>query len=80
MVLVIDLSQPNEIWKTIETLLNAVRQRIENVLERISNQDASIREQLKARIEKNIGDHIVSGLWLEICFCILRCIVFLPLF
>ena len=53
MVLVLDLSTPEELIITAETLINSVRQHISNILDNKS--DKNFSNKLKERIIEKIG-------------------------
>lgn len=55
LVIVLDLSKPNEIWLTLETLLAAARSRIETLIAEIKPDDPQIREKLKKNAWERVG-------------------------
>ena len=60
ITLVLDLSSPGELWFTAETLLNALRSRIDSVITEARVKDPSIKDALKKAASERIGpDHPV---------------------
>lgn len=61
IILVLDLSEPNKLWYTAETLLKAAQDRVEAVIRKASAQNPKIYEEIKSRAWKRIGEqHPVS--------------------
>ncbi|KAL4237941.1 Cytoplasmic dynein 2 light intermediate chain 1 [Mactra antiquata] len=58
VMIVVDLSNPCEIWFTLETLLAASRARIETVIADIRHTDSSIRETIKTRMWERLGEDL----------------------
>ena len=61
LFIVIDLSTPAEIWFTLETLLEAAKSRIENILAEMKQEDPGLRDRLKKKAWERAGgdDHVV---------------------
>ena len=55
-MLVLDLSTPNELWFTLETLLSELKKRVESAINELKREDPSIRDKLKKRCWERIGD------------------------
>lgn len=59
--LVLDLSLPKELWFTLETLLQAVKSRVESVIAEMKAADADIKRKLQKAAWQRVGeDHPVS--------------------
>ncbi|XP_071834004.1 cytoplasmic dynein 2 light intermediate chain 1-like [Apostichopus japonicus] len=56
IILVLDLSEPNKLWYTAETLLKAAQDRVEAVIRKASAQNPKIYEEIKSRAWKRIGE------------------------
>uniref|UniRef100_V9KV96 Cytoplasmic dynein 2 light intermediate chain 1 n=1 Tax=Callorhinchus milii TaxID=7868 RepID=V9KV96_CALMI len=58
VVLVLDLSKPNDLWTSMEKLLTAARRHIDNVLNELGKKDSKTANQWKQRAWKNLQkDH-----------------------
>ncbi|XP_057300241.1 cytoplasmic dynein 2 light intermediate chain 1-like isoform X2 [Hydractinia symbiolongicarpus] len=55
VVLVLDLSKPDQLWETQETLLNQIKQRIKQVITEASKTDTNIENDLKDRAWRRVG-------------------------
>ena len=65
-MLVLDLSHPNELFVTMEILINAALKRITQVMSNLSTCRPKILEQIKKRSQNRLGgDHPVSMFVLE---------------
>ena len=59
IVLMLDLSQPNQIWDVQDILLKRIRQQIDKVIKETSNTDKTLAEDLKRASWERIGtDHV----------------------
>ncbi|XP_041469369.1 cytoplasmic dynein 2 light intermediate chain 1-like isoform X1 [Lytechinus variegatus] len=58
VMVVMDLSQPYELWHTMETLIKSALDRVEQVISKAARNDPSIQDRIKERAWKRIGvDH-----------------------
>lgn len=57
-MMVVDLSNPGEIWFTLETLLAQARARIESVIADMRVSDPNIRETIKTRMWERLGEDL----------------------
>lgn len=55
VVLVLDLSQPQELWQTYQTLYDAIAKRVKFCISEASKQNPNLKEKLKESILKRIG-------------------------
>ncbi|XP_069118962.1 cytoplasmic dynein 2 light intermediate chain 1-like [Argopecten irradians] len=61
LAIVVDLSKPNEIWFTLESLLAAAKSRIETIIAEMKPDYPNIRDELKKTAWKRVGqDHMVG--------------------
>lgn len=61
VILVLDLSSPNELWFTLETFLKELRQYIDAAITAARRDDPNIKNKLKEKTWERIGaDHAVS--------------------
>ncbi|XP_033736080.1 cytoplasmic dynein 2 light intermediate chain 1-like isoform X1 [Pecten maximus] len=61
LAIVVDLSKPNEIWFTLESLLAAAKSRIETIIAEMKPDFPNIKEELKKAAWKRVGeDHMDS--------------------
>lgn len=58
VVLVLDLSKPEELWHTYQTLYEAVAKRVKFCISEASKQNPNIKEKLKESILKRIGNAV----------------------
>ncbi|UJR09973.1 hypothetical protein I4U23_014197 [Adineta vaga] len=56
VALVLDLSRPEELWHTYETLYEAIAKRVKYCISEASKQNPNLKEKLKESILKRIGD------------------------
>ncbi|CAF1153852.1 unnamed protein product [Adineta ricciae] len=56
VVLVLDLSRPQELWHTYETLYEAIVKRVKYCISEASKQNPNLKDKLKESIVKRIGD------------------------
>ncbi|XP_077997776.1 cytoplasmic dynein 2 light intermediate chain 1-like isoform X2 [Glandiceps talaboti] len=56
IILILDLSKPQELWNTMDTLLNATRERIEKVKLEASSRDSGLQQRLRRRMLKQFGE------------------------
>ena len=57
----LDISQPNELWYTLEALLASLKDRVEVVISQMRSEYPNIREELKAATWQRLGeDHPVN--------------------
>ncbi|XP_072165799.1 cytoplasmic dynein 2 light intermediate chain 1-like [Diadema setosum] len=56
LMLVLDLSQPYEVWHTMETLVKGALDRVEQVISRLMRENPKIQEQIKEKAWKRIGE------------------------
>ncbi|XP_050406960.2 cytoplasmic dynein 2 light intermediate chain 1 [Patella vulgata] len=56
LVLVLDLSAPNEMWFTLETLMTAARARIDSCISEMKADDSKIREKLHKKAWERVGE------------------------
>ena len=55
VVLVLDLSQPQELWHTYQTLYEAVAKRVRYCITEAAKNDPTLKDRLKEAILKRIG-------------------------
>ena len=55
MVLVLDLSQPKELWHTYQTLYEAIAKRVKFCISEAAKQNPNLKDKLKDAILKRIG-------------------------
>ncbi|CAF1075833.1 unnamed protein product [Rotaria sordida] len=58
VVLVLDLSQPQELWHTYQTLYEAIAKRIKYCINEASKQNPYIKEKLKQSVLKRLGNAV----------------------
>lgn len=56
VILVLDLSEPNKMWQTAETLLKNSQEQVEAVISKVSTYNPKIYEEIKTRAWKRIGE------------------------
>ncbi|KAK7507064.1 hypothetical protein BaRGS_00001915 [Batillaria attramentaria] len=56
LFLVLDLSAPNELWFTLETLIQQARSRIETVIAETKSTDPDIKQKLQKAAWERVGD------------------------
>ncbi len=56
--MVLDLSQPEELWHTYQTLYEAIAKRVKYCISEASKQNPSIKDKLKESILKRIGNAV----------------------
>ncbi len=56
--MVLDLSQPQELWHTYQTLYEAIAKRIKYCIHEASKQNPNIKDKLKESILKRIGNAV----------------------
>ncbi|VEL28888.1 unnamed protein product [Protopolystoma xenopodis] len=67
MIIVLDLSKPQELWITLETLLDAVQARINKVSDRISTKDGNqLRLTLREKRSKEIPEKLFESYQLTV--------------
>lgn len=59
-MIVVDLSNPSEMWFTLETLLAAARARIETVIGEMRQSYPNIRETLMKRAWERLGEEVTD--------------------
>ncbi|KAJ7422083.1 pleckstrin like proteiny, MyTH4 and FERM domain containing H2 [Willisornis vidua] len=58
VVLVLDLSKPNELWTTMETLLQVTRNHVNKILTKLEKTNPEVAAELKQRMRNNLQrDH-----------------------
>ena len=57
-MLVLDLSQPQELWQTYQTLYDAIAKRVKFCISEASKQNPNLKEKLKDAILKRIGNAV----------------------
>lgn len=58
VVIVLDLSKPNEMWFTLEKLLSSLKSRIDTVIQEVRLDDPNFKDRLKKATWERIGvDH-----------------------
>ncbi|POI36202.1 hypothetical protein CIB84_000045 [Bambusicola thoracicus] len=58
VVLVLDLSKPNELWMTMENLLQATRNHVNNILAKLEKTDPEVAAEIKQKMQNNLQrDH-----------------------
>ena len=61
LVIMLDLSQPNHLWFTMESLLTSLRSRVEIIISQLKTSQPNIRDDLKSEMWERLGvDHPVS--------------------
>lgn len=58
VVLVLDLSHPEEFWHTYQTLFDAIAKRVKYCISEASKQNPNLKEKLKDAILKRIGNAV----------------------
>ena len=67
LIIAVDLSQPNELWFTLESLLAAAKARVETILSEMKNTNPQIRQDLIKEAWQRVGEeHPVSFLVMTI--------------
>ncbi|XP_031552377.1 cytoplasmic dynein 2 light intermediate chain 1-like [Actinia tenebrosa] len=56
VAIVLDLSLPNELWVTMETLLSQVKSRVNKVLEELARKNPGVVNEMKKNAWKKFGD------------------------
>lgn len=56
--MVLDLSQPQELWHTYETLYEAITKRVKYCVNEATKQNPDLKEKLKESILKRIGNAV----------------------
>ena len=60
VVLMVDLSTPNDLWVTMEALLGYLTNRVEQCLTEAARRDSQLWEKVKAKTKERLGgDHPV---------------------
>ncbi|XP_040525075.1 cytoplasmic dynein 2 light intermediate chain 1 isoform X4 [Gallus gallus] len=58
VVLVLDLSKPNELWMTMENLLQATRNHVNKILAKLEKTDPEVAAEIKQKMQNNLQrDH-----------------------
>uniref|UniRef100_A0A8C9F3D3 Dynein cytoplasmic 2 light intermediate chain 1 n=1 Tax=Pavo cristatus TaxID=9049 RepID=A0A8C9F3D3_PAVCR len=58
VVLVLDLSKPNELWMTMENLLQATRNHVNKILAKLGKADPEVAAEMKQKMQNNLQrDH-----------------------
>ncbi|XP_040553626.1 cytoplasmic dynein 2 light intermediate chain 1 isoform X4 [Gallus gallus] len=58
VVLVLDLSKPNELWMTMENLLQATRNHVNKILAKLEKTDPEVAGEIKQKMQNNLQrDH-----------------------
>lgn len=65
VIFVLDLSNPNDLWLTLDALLKAVRARIDKVASDLAAKDSKIAAQLKKKSWQKYGDDHPDKEWLS---------------
>jgi len=61
VVLVLDLSKPNELWTTMEKLLQVTRNHVNKILTKLQKTNPEVATEIKQRMRNNLQrDHPVS--------------------
>lgn len=61
VVLVLDLSKPNELWTTMESLLQVTRNHVNRILTKLEKTNPEVAAEIKQRMWNNLQrDHPVS--------------------
>lgn len=61
VVLVLDLSKPNELWTTMEKLLQVTRNHVNKILAKLETANPEVAAEIKQRMRNNLQrDHPVS--------------------
>ncbi len=68
VVLVLDLSQPQELWHTYQTLYEAIAKRVKFCISEASKLNPNLKDKLKESILKRIGNAVCSRLNLNSMF------------
>jgi len=58
VVLVLDLSKPEELWHTYQTLYEAIAKRVKFCISEASKQNPNLKDKLKESILKRIGNAV----------------------
>ena len=56
--MVLDLSQPQELWHTYQTLYEAIAKRVKYCISDASKQNPNIKDKLRESILKRIGNAV----------------------
>ncbi len=56
VALVLDLSAPNELWYTLENLLNVLRTQVDGAIAAARKDDPTIKDKLKQKLWERLGD------------------------
>ena len=64
IVLVLDLSKPNDLWPTMENLLHATKLHVDKVIMKLGKKNAKAVSEMRQKIWSNMQkDHPVSYCW-----------------
>lgn len=64
IVLVLDLSKPNDLWLTMENLLQATKSHVDKVIMKLGKTDSTAASEMRQKIRSNMQkDHPVSCSW-----------------
>lgn len=64
VVLVLDLSKPNDLWPTMENLLQATKRHVDKVIMKLGKKNSKAASEMRQKIWSNMQkDHPVSGCW-----------------
>ncbi|XP_046842817.1 cytoplasmic dynein 2 light intermediate chain 1-like isoform X2 [Xenia sp. Carnegie-2017] len=65
VLIVVDLSKPNELWLTLEVLLKSTRSAIDKLLSEIKNKNPSLANEIQEKAWKRFGDNHVDKSFLD---------------
>lgn len=64
IVLVLDLSKPNDLWPTMENLLQATKSHVDKVIMKLGKTNSKAASEMRQKIWSNMQkDHQVSCRW-----------------
>ena len=55
-MLVLDLSLPNELWYTMETLLSLLRSKVDAAISEAWRDDPTLKDKLKEKLWERLGE------------------------
>lgn len=64
LVLVLDLSKPNDLWPTMENLLQATKSHVDKMIMKLGKTNSKAASEMRQKIWSNMQkDHPVSYCW-----------------
>lgn len=60
LIIVVDLTRPEEMWNTFYGLIDAARARVDNVLNELNDRDPNAYDRIIRNNKKRLGEHKVT--------------------